>query len=217
MRLFSFNLSKPVRGARKQFSKCQYFEKIHAEESRRRRSQMRKISRTCLIAALCSGFVLAQRQPGPEADKRHKQENASTQNNEEQNKQIVRHVFDDLWSRGRYELIDRLYSPNCIVHSPGLKGNSLNEAVEEGKSFRTAAPDAKLTANKIQAHGDIVTVEWTATGKNTGRDGGLPATGKSVHIRGNSTFKLADGKIIEVTNNYDQNELFRQLGVNPRK
>jgi len=28
---------------------------------------------------------------------------------------------------------------------------------------------------------------------------------------------LADGKIIEVTNNYDQNELFRQLGVNPRK
>jgi steroid delta-isomerase-like uncharacterized protein len=160
---------------------------------------------------------LAASQPGSAPDKRHQKENASIQNNEEQNKQIVRHVLDDLWSRGRYELIDRLYSANCVVHSPGLKANSLNEAVEEGKSFRTAAPDARITATKIQAHGDIVTVEWTATGKNTGRDGGIPATGKSVHIRGNSTFKLADGKIIEVTNNYDQNELFRQLGVNPRK
>src|SRR5579864_260683 len=187
------------------------------QRSSRGEGAMRKLSRTCLIAVLCSGLMLAQRQPGSSADKRHKQENASTQNNEEQNKQIVRHVFDDLWSRGRYELIDRLYSANCIVHSPGLKGNSLNEAVEEGKSFRTAAPDAKVVANKIQAHVDIVTVEWTATGKNTGRDGGIPATGKSVHIRGNSTFKLAEGKIIEVTNNYEQNELFRQLGVNPRK
>jgi len=178
---------------------------------------MRNIARICLIAVLCSGFALAVSQPGSAPDKRHQKENASTQNNEEQNKQIVRHVFDDLWSRGRYELIDRFYSANCVVHSPGLKGNSLNEAVEEGKSFRTAAPDARITATKIQAHGDIVTVEWTATGKNTGKDGGIPATGKSVHIRGNSTFKLADGKIIEVTNNYDQNELFRQLGVNPRK
>lgn len=178
---------------------------------------MRKVARVYLIAVLCSGFVFAASQPGSAADKSHKRENANTQNNEEQNKQIVRQVLDDLWSRGRYELIDRLYSPNCLVHSPGLKGNSLNDAVEEGKSFRTAAPDAKITANKIQAHGDIVTVEWTATGKNTGRGDGLPATGKSVHIRGNSTFKLADGKIVEVTNNYDQNELFRQLGVNPRK
>jgi steroid delta-isomerase-like uncharacterized protein len=178
---------------------------------------MRNIARICLIAVLCSGFELAVSHPGFATDKGQTRKSVTAQNNEEQNKQIVRHVFDDLWGRGRYELIDRLYSANCVVHSPGLKGNSLNEAVEEGKSFRTAAPDAGITATKIQAHGDIVTVEWTATGKNTGRDGGIPATGKSVRIRGNSTFRLANGKILEVTNNYDQNELFRQLGVNPRK
>jgi steroid delta-isomerase-like uncharacterized protein len=155
--------------------------------------------------------------PGSATDKGQTRKSAVVQDNEEQNKQIVRQIFDDLWSRGRYELIDRLYSPNCIVHSPGLKGNSLNEAVEEGKSFRTAAPDVKMIANKIQVRKDIVTVEWTATGKNSGRGNGIPATGKSFRIRGNSTFRLANGKILEVTNNYDQNELFRQLGVNPRK
>jgi len=180
---------------------------------------MRNLARVCLIAVLCSGFELAVSHPGFATDKgqARKSVTAQDQDNEEQNKQIVRQIFDDLWSRGHYELIDRLYSPNCIVHSPGLKGNSLNEAVEEGKSFRTAAPDVKIIANKIQVHKDIVTVEWTATGKNSGRGDGIPATGKSVRIRGNSTFRLANGKILEVTNNYDQNELFRQLGVNPRK
>src|SRR5947209_4632434 len=192
---------------------------------------MRKIVKTCLIAALCCGFAFAVEQSWaaakvhPEtADDKNKnkdidkdKDKAGSEREQERNKQIVRQVFDDLWSRGRYELIDKLYSPNCVVHSPGLKGTSLNEAVEEGKSFRTAAPDLRITPDKIEARGDIVTVEWTAKGKNTGRGDGIPATGKSVHMRGNSTFKLADGKIIEVTNNYDQNELFRQLGVNPRK
>lgn len=191
---------------------------------------MKKVAKICFIAVLCCGFTFAVKQSWAAAAKTHpeaandksknkdKEKNtAVSQREQERNKQVVRRVFDDLWGRGRYELIDGLYSPNCVVHSPGLKGTSLNEAVEEGKSFRTAAPDLKMTADKIEARGDIVTVEWTAKGKNTGKAAGIPATGKSVHMRGSSTFKLADGKITEVTNNYDQNELFRQLGVNPRK
>jgi len=195
---------------------------------------VKKINAVCLLMTMCCGLALvawSQPQPmaskaRPEADDKDKNKNKDKdkdkdknrgEHDQDRNKQVVRQVFDDLFSRGRYDLVDKIYSPNCVVHSPGLKGTSLNEAVEEGKSFRAAAPDLKMTADRIEARGDMVTVEWTAKGKNTGKGDGIPATGKSIHIRGRSTFKLADGKITEVTNNYDQNELFKQLGVNPRK
>jgi len=34
-------------------------------------------------------------------------------------------------------------------------------------------------------------------------------------VHGNSRFRMVDGKIAEVWNNYDRNEVFRQLGVSP--
>ena len=199
---------------------------------------MKRIYAVCLVMIMCCGLAFAAGNPAqpaaskarPEADDKNKDKNKDkdkdkdkdrdkdkNKNEQEHNKQVVRQVFDDLFSRGRYDLVDKIYSPNCVVHSPGLKGTSLNEAVEEGKSFRTAAPDLKMTPNRIEAHGDMVTVEWTAQGKNTGRAEGIPATGKSIHIRGTSTFKLANGKIVEVTNNYDQNDMFKQLGISNRK
>src|SRR5437764_3953455 len=194
---------------------------------------VKKINAVCLLMTMCCGLALvAWSQPQPMAskarpeaaddknknkDKDKDKDKNRGEHDQDRNKQVVRQVFDDLFSRGRYDLVDKIYSPNCVVHSPGLKGTSLNEAVEEGKSFRWWAPDANMTVERIEARGDMVTVEWTARGKNTGKGDGIPATGKSIHIRGRSNFKLTDGKITEVTNNYDQNELFKQLGVNPRK
>jgi hypothetical protein len=40
-------------------------------------------------------------------------------------------------------------------------------------------------------------------------------TGKQILMHGTSRFRLVNGKIAEVWNNYDRNEIFRQLGVSP--
>ncbi len=133
----------------------------------------------------------------------------------EQNKAVVRRVFDDLFTRGRYEFINQIYTQDCTVHLRN-QTNRLEEAVAEGKGWRSAAPDLVMTVNRIVAQGDIVTVDWTARGTNTGRGNGVPATGKRILIRGNSRFRIVNGKIAEVWNEYDRDEIFRQVGVPPK-
>jgi len=133
---------------------------------------------------------------------------------EERNKVVVRKVFDDLFSHGRYEEIPQIYARNCVVHHDN-KTSKLDESIAEGKGWRAAAPDMVMTANKIDISGDMVMVDWTAHGTNTGKGNGVPATGKRFVIHGNSRFRLVNGQIVEVWNNYSRDELFRQLGVNP--
>lgn len=133
----------------------------------------------------------------------------------EHHKAVTRRVFDDLFSRGRYEAIPEVYSRDCVVHHNN-KTTSLDQAVSEGKGWRSAAPDLQMTADEMTVQGDIVTVAWTARGTHTGKGNGLVRpTGKRILVRGSSRFRIVDGKIAEVWNNYDRNEIFRQLGVSP--
>ena len=133
----------------------------------------------------------------------------------EQHKAVTRRVFDDLFNRGRYESISEIYSRDCVVHHNN-KITSLDQAVSEGKGWRSAAPDLQMTPDAMTVQGDIVTVSWTAKGTHTGKGNGLVRpTGKRFLMHGASRFRIVDGKIAEVWNDYDRNELFRQLGVPP--
>lgn len=133
----------------------------------------------------------------------------------EQHKAVARRVFDDLFNRGRYEAISEIYAPDCVVHHNN-KTTRLDAAVSEGKGWRSAAPDLQMTPDEMSVQGDIVTVSWTAKGTHTGKGNGLVRpTGKRILVHGTSRFRIVDGKIAEVWNNYDRNEVFRQLGVSP--
>lgn len=135
---------------------------------------------------------------------------------EEQQKTHVRRVFDELFNSGRYEAVGQIYHSDCVVHTNN-KNYRLNESVSEGKGWRSAAPDLSMTPGEMSVQGDIVTVSWTARGTNTGHGNGLRATGRKILVHGTSRFRMVDGKIAEVWNNFDQNDMFRQLGVSPAK
>lgn len=133
----------------------------------------------------------------------------------EQHKAVTRRVFEDLFNRGRYDAIPEIYSRDCIVHHAG-KTMRLDDAVAEGKGWRSAAPDLQMTPEEMNVQGDIVTVSWSARGTHTGKGNGLMRpTGKRIQMRGVSRFRIVNGKIAEVWNDYDRNEIFRQLGVSP--
>jgi predicted ester cyclase len=133
----------------------------------------------------------------------------------EQNKAVARRVFDDLFTGGRYEAIDQIYAKNCIVHF-GNRTRRLDEAIAEGKGWRSAAPDLIMTADQMSVDGDRVTVFWSARGTHTGRSGGLKPTGKPISMRGRSVFRVVNGRIVEAWNEEYRDELFRQIGVNPK-
>ena len=134
----------------------------------------------------------------------------------EQNKAAVKQAIDEVFNKGRYELINQLYEPNCIFHQ-GNKTMTLSDAINDVKQWRAAAPNMVMTVNKIDAEKDRVSVHWIARGTNTGQGHGLTASRKPVLIHGNSEFRLANGKIVEEWHNFDEQEIFKQVGQNPGK
>jgi predicted ester cyclase len=133
----------------------------------------------------------------------------------QQMKQVVHRVFADLWNSGRYEAVPEIYAANCVVHERG-KTFPIDHSVSEGKNFRSAAPDIRMTPGEMTVQGDIVTVSWTGRGSHTGRANGLmKPTGKHFQVSGSSRFRMENGKIVEIWNDWDRNELFRQIGVSP--
>lgn len=166
-------------------------------------------SKRMLLGLLIIGggltLALAQKKPA-------QQRTAPGQQNQEQNKQVARRVFEDLFTGGRYGEVNQVFDPSCKVHFGG-RTVGLQEAVAEGKGWKSAAPDLVMSADQVTSNGDTVTVAWTARGTHTGRGNGLKPTGKHIQMRSRSTFVLRNGRIVEANNEEYRPELFRQLGV----
>jgi predicted ester cyclase len=176
---------------------------------------MRKHAALGLSVIVCSLLVLAWGQQRRTAPLERSGAPGQAKFSPEQHQAVVRRVFDDLFNRGRYEAIPEIYARDCVVHERN-KAMRLDDAVAEGKGWRSAAPDVQMTPEQMSVQGDIVTAVWTGRGTHTGRANGLMhPTGKRFLVHGVSRFRMANGKIAEVWNDWDRNELFRQIGVSP--
>jgi steroid delta-isomerase-like uncharacterized protein len=82
-------------------------------------------------------------------------------------------------------------------------------------AFHTAFPDLHFTIEDMVAEGDEVVVRWSLRGTRLGNYQGRPPTGKPVSVTGISPFRLADGKIQEITVSMDRLGLSQQLGWLP--
>jgi steroid delta-isomerase-like uncharacterized protein len=133
---------------------------------------------------------------------------------QDQNKAIAKRAFEEILSQGHFELAEQLYAKDFVNH--GLR---LNATLEEDqaalKGWHQAFPDVVVTAEKVMAEGDLVTVYWIARGTNTGTGNGLPATGKKVELAGITIWRILDGKIKEEWSAFDQLSMLHQLGLLP--
>ena len=124
----------------------------------------------------------------------------------------VRQLYEELFTHGRYEITSQVFHPTCPVHF-GNRHLRLDEAVNEGKQWRSAAPNLIMTVDQISETGNMVQVRWTARGAHTGQGHGLRPSGKAFMLHGNSRFLVTNGKIAEAWNEEYRPELLRQLGV----
>ena len=133
---------------------------------------------------------------------------------QEQNKAIARRAFEEILSKGRFELAEQLYAKDFVNH-----GIHLNASLEEDqaalKGWHQAFPDISIVPEKLIAEGDLVTVYWIARGTNTGTGNGLRATGKKAEMAGITIWRIVNGKIKEEWSAFDQLSLMQQLGLLP--
>jgi steroid delta-isomerase-like uncharacterized protein len=133
---------------------------------------------------------------------------------QEQNKAIATRAFEEILSKGRFELAEQLYAKDFVNH--GIHRNaSLEEDQAALKGWHEAFPDVSITPEKLIAEGDLVTICWVARGTNTGTGNGLPATGKKAELAGITIWRIADGRIKEEWSAFDQLSMMQQLGLLP--
>jgi predicted ester cyclase len=70
-----------------------------------------------------------------------------------------------------------------------------------------------MTVLNVVSDCDYVSVHWEGTGTNTGEGNGIPATGRSIRVRGMTLSRLTDGQIIEEWTSFDQYAFLKQLGL----
>ena len=132
----------------------------------------------------------------------------------DRNKAVVRRVFTDILSQGKFEVAAEIYAKDFVNHE-GAKDLNLDESQAVDHGWRAAFPDLELTVEREIAEGDFVTVLWRGGGTNTGSGNGLNATGKRAEGRGISIFRVVDGRIKEEWTETSQLLILRQLGLFP--
>ena len=131
---------------------------------------------------------------------------------QEQNKALAKRAFEELLSKGRFELAEQLYAKDFVNH--GIHRDiGLEEDQAALKGWHQAFPDITIVPDKLIAEGDLVTVYWIARGTNTGTGNGLPATGKKVEQSGITIWRIVSGKIKEEWSAFDQLSMMQQLGL----
>ena len=86
---------------------------------------------------------------------------------QEQNKAIAKQAFEEILSRGRFELAEQLYAKDFVNH--GIHSNAtLEEDQTALKGWHAAFPDVVVTPEKLIAEDDLVTIYWIARGTDTG-------------------------------------------------
>jgi steroid delta-isomerase-like uncharacterized protein len=131
---------------------------------------------------------------------------------QEQNKALAKRAFEELLSKGKFELAEQLYAKDFVNHGIHRDiGFSEDQAALRG--WHEAFPDLAIVPEKLIAEGDMVTIYWIARGTNTGAGNGLPATGKKAEQSGITIWRIVNGKIKEEWSAFDQLSLMQQLGL----
>ncbi len=134
----------------------------------------------------------------------------------EENKTLIRRLFDEAASQGDFRIIDEAVAPNFVYHTSALPEYRGPEGFKRFVSeHRSGAPDLRYHLDDLLAEGEEVAVRWTATGTQTGTLLGIPPTGKQVTAPGISIFRMSQGRIVEGRTVWDVFGTLQQLGVIP--
>lgn len=117
----------------------------------------------------------------------------------EDNKTLVRRWLDEVFTRGKLERADDLFTRDYTLHDPsfpwdvhGPEGVKLYVA-----TYRAAFPDAHFMVEDQIAEEDKVVTRWTARGAQQGEFLGIVPTGHRVTVSGIEFDRVVDGRIDE--------------------
>lgn len=118
-------------------------------------------------------------------------------------------------NRGDVSAADKAYAADCVIHINGSPDPNLSVAgfKQMMSGLLAAFPDLRITIEDQVVAGDKVATRWVAEGTNSGSFGGVPPTGRRVRVNGLILDRVADGRIVERWEQWDQAGMMQQLGL----
>ena len=131
-------------------------------------------------------------------------------------KAIERRIADEVWTKGKLDLIEELIAPEFVGTSPtdgefhGPDG--FRQLVER---YHSAFSGVEMRIERLVAEGDWVATNWTARGTHTGELMGIAPTSREATVTGMQFSRVRDGKLVESHGLFDALGMLQQLGAVP--
>jgi steroid delta-isomerase-like uncharacterized protein len=132
----------------------------------------------------------------------------------EQNKTLVRRVFEEIFNANNLVAVDELIASDYVYHRPArpeFRGPATYKQLLA--TFRAAFPDVHFTVEEMLAEGDSVFSRWRFTGTHQGEFMGVAPTQKRITAAGMLLSRCADGRLVEELELMDELSILRQMGA----
>ena len=117
-------------------------------------------------------------------------------------------------NRGDLSAADASFAPDCVIHITGAPAPlSLDGFKQMLPGFLVAFPDLRFTIDDQIVEGDRAAYRWRARGTHTGPLGPVPPTGTRVELEGVLFDRIADGRVAERWEQWDQPGMMQQMGL----
>ncbi len=128
-----------------------------------------------------------------------------------QPKEIARQYAEAVWNEKNLTAIEQLVHDRVHIHS--LLGDysgkfAMQQVVE---TWLAAFSNLQVKEEQVMAEGDLVSIQWQAQGTHQGPFKGYEPTGKRVHYKGTTVYRIQDGLIVEYWAYLDMQYLLQQL------
>jgi steroid delta-isomerase-like uncharacterized protein len=135
---------------------------------------------------------------------------------ESENVSVVARFLEEVINQGRLEQADELVAVDFVELDPLPGQRQGREGLKEVIGMmRAAFPDIHWVVEETVANGDKVVTRFTWTGTHRGTFLGVPASGRSVSVKGVVIDRLAAGKMADSRILMDNFTMMQQLGVIP--
>lgn len=134
----------------------------------------------------------------------------------ESNKQVIQTFIEDVLNQGRFERANDLVKEDFVELDPlpgQVQGREGLKAILH--MLRSAFPDMHWIVKEMVAEGEKVVTRFVWTGTHRGAFLGVPATGRSVEVKGVVIDRLENARMADSRILMDTMGLMQQLGVIP--
>jgi len=132
----------------------------------------------------------------------------------EDNIKMYTTTWDEIINNGNLDYFNvDSFDKNIIIHMSPENVVGIDATKDFYNNYLTGFSEIEFTMKSVFGQGDKLVKHWNFKGKHTGDFFGIPATGNSVDLNGNTLVKMKNGKIAEEQDFMDNMLFMTQLGL----